>query len=177
MSFPQMNTNGKDYDMLPTVINISSLTKMGAIAITAMSISFTTAAPAQAFGKGERSFLQGVAATLLVGAIVKDARSRSHTQTYVQPQSMRPMPVHGGYAPVTSIYRTPAGQAFNSYSYSQRRMIQQRLALQGYYRSGIDGSFGPGTYNAIVAYAGDTGNARRLGSMSGAFGVYDALIY
>ncbi|MDP4032529.1 MAG: peptidoglycan-binding domain-containing protein [Pseudorhodobacter sp.] len=163
--------------MLPTVIKAPSLIKMSVIAITAMSISLTASAPAHAFGKGERSFLQGVAATLLVGAIVRDARSRTHTQTYVQPQSMRPMPVQRGYVPVASIYRTPAAQAFNSYSYSQRRTIQQRLAAQGYYHSGIDGSFGPGTYNAIVAYAGDTGNAHHLGSMSGAFGVYDSLIY
>jgi peptidoglycan hydrolase-like protein with peptidoglycan-binding domain len=51
------------------------------------------------------------------------------------------------------------------------------LAQWGYYRGGIDGSFGPGTYSAVVAYARDEGQGRNIGSTAGAFGVYDGLIY
>ena len=73
------------------------------------------------------------------------------------------------------IYGTAAAQAFNSYSSSERRLIQRRLSSYGYYRGGIDGSFGPGTYSAVVAYAQDEGESLR--STASAFGVYDSLIY
>jgi len=159
--------------MLPTVITTSL--KTAAIALTALSLSLAAVAPAQAFGRGERNFLYGVGATLLVGTILNDARRHRAAPVYVQPQP-QPQPITYGYAQ-TSIYSTPAAQAFNAYSRSQRRAIQQRLAAYGYYRSGIDGSFGPGTYNAVVAYANATGHAHALGTMAGTFGFYDALIY
>jgi hypothetical protein len=159
--------------MLPTVI------KTAAAAVTALSLGFSSAAPAYA-GKNEDNFLKGVAATLLVGAILRDAqRQRQPQPVYPQPIYPRPVyqqPVHGGgYA--VPLYQTPAALAFNSYSSSERRVIQQRLAAQGYYRSGIDATFGPGTYNAVVAYARDTGNSGQLSNRAGAFGVYDSLIY
>jgi Putative peptidoglycan binding domain len=157
--------------MLPTVI------KTATAAVTALSLSLTSASPALAWGKGEQNFLKGVAATLIVGAIINDARHRARpAPVYQQPVYPQPIPVHGGgYA--VPLYQTPAAIAFNSYGPQERRAIQIRLANAGYYRSGIDGSFGPGTYNAVVAYARDTGNATQLRTRAGAFGVYDQLIY
>ena len=76
---------------------------------------------------------------------------------------------------VNGVIGTAAAQAFNSYSSSERRLIQRRLSSYGYYRGGIDGSFGPGTYSAVVAYAQDEGESLR--STASAFGVYDSLIY
>ncbi len=100
---------------------------------------------------------------------------------YAQPRYAQPRYVEPVYAPrtvySTSVYRTAAAQAFNSYSLTERRAIQRRLAAQGYYYGGIDGSFGPGTYNAISAYAADRGVAERLAYREGAFGIYDALIF
>jgi peptidoglycan hydrolase-like protein with peptidoglycan-binding domain len=77
----------------------------------------------------------------------------------------------------TSIHRTPAARAFNSYSVSERRAIQRNLRAWGYYRGGIDGVFGPGTYSAINDYARDEGASVQLDSTSGAFAVYDGLIF
>ncbi len=156
--------------MLPTVIKTTTA------AVTALSIAFASAAPAHA-GKNEDNFLKGVAATLLIGALIKDAqRARQPAPQPVYPRPGYQQPVHnGGYA--VPLYQTPAALAFNSYSSSERRVIQQRLSAQGYYRSGIDATFGPGTYNAVVAYARDTGNSGQLSSRAGAFGVYDSLIY
>ena len=162
--------------MLPTVITASL--KTGAIALTALSLSLAAVAPAQAFGRGERNFLYGVGATLLVGAILNDARRHRAAPVYVQPRVVRPavVPTTYGYAQ-TSIYSTPAAQAFNAYSSSQRHAIQQRLASYGYYHSSIDGAFGPNTYNAVTSYAAATNRSSTLGTMAGAFGFYDALIY
>jgi len=39
--------------------------------------------------------------------------------------------------------QTATAQAFNSYSYQDRRTIQSRLAAWGYYGGGIDGAFAP----------------------------------
>jgi len=89
-----------------------------------------------------------------------------------QPQPVyRPGPSYG------SIYATPAARAFQSYSSAERKAIQRRLATQGYYRSGIDGSFGPGTYSAVVAYAQDTRMAESLQSTAGSYSVYDGLLF
>ena len=158
--------------MLPTVI------KTSAIALTALSLGLGAAAPAQAFGSNERNFLYGVGATLLVGAITRDARRNRVAPVYVQPQVVQPtyVPTTYVYAP-SSIYSTPAAQAFNAYSSSQRHAIQQRLASYGYYHSSIDGAFGPNTYNAVTSYAAATNRSSTLGTMAGAFGFYDALIY
>ena len=40
---------------------------------------------------------------------------------------------------------------------------------------GIDGAFGPGTYNAITAYARDEGVS--LSTTAKAYGAYDGLLY
>ena len=140
--------------------------------VTAVAITATSIAPAQAFDRDERQFLKGIAATLLVQKIIKESKKAKQQQT-VTPQP-NPTPV---YAPVTSIYSTPAAQAFKNYTPTQRRLIQQRLAGYGYYRSSIDGAFGPGTYNAIIAFARDIGQAAAMNQTGSAYAVYDRLIY
>lgn len=185
--------------MLPSVF------KTATAAVTALSLTLATMAPAQALGRNEENFLKGVAATLLITRLLQDAQRRAPApqpvyprpvypqptyprpvyQQPVYPQPVHPQPVHprplqpgqvvGGYT--VPLYQTPAAQAFNAYSYQERRVIQQRLAQMGYYRSGIDATFGTGTYNAVVAYARDSGNSAKLNNRAGAFGVYDSLIY
>jgi Putative peptidoglycan binding domain len=161
--------------MLPTFKSITIA------AIAATTIAASTVAPAEALGRNERHFLQGAAAAVIVGAIINDARRQPvQRRVYVEePQRVyvQPEPVYVQREVRSSIYHTPAAQAFNSYSRSERLAIQRRLQGYGYYRSGIDGAFGPGTYNAVVAYARDTGIEGNLGSSRTAYGVYDALIY
>jgi hypothetical protein len=146
---------------------LRSITKTTLAGITAAAIALTTAAPAQAWGQRERDFLKGIVATVIVTEIIRD--SKRHHQPAPRP-APQPQPVQ-----YTSISQTPAAMAFNSYSYNQRRVIQQRLSAYGYYNSSIDGSFGRGTYNAVVAYARDNGQS--LANRNGAFAVYDGLIY
>jgi hypothetical protein len=148
-------------------------------AIAATSIFMGSLTPAQAFGDRERAFLQGIATAVIVDKLIETQRPRRQAPVYVAPPvtfvpdqpTYHPRPVQ------TSIYQTPAARAFNSYGYSERVAIQRRLAALGYYRSGIDGAFGPGTYNAVVAYARDAGQGSSLGGTNTAFGVYDGLIY
>jgi hypothetical protein len=154
--------------------------------VAALSIALGAAAPAAAWGQREQDTLKGAVGALVLKAIIDDAR-RDRAPIYHEP----PAPVyrvvpdepryyhgHGHTKPkAQSIYHTPLAQAFNSYSRAERRLIQRRLAQWGYYRGGIDGSFGPGTYSAVVAYARDEGQGRNIGSAAGAFGVYDGLIY
>lgn len=174
--------------MLPTVRNA------GLAAITALTMASVAAAPAHAWGKNEQNFLKGVLATVAVGALIHQANKQpkptyqpSYQPAY-QPDyahqyrpGYRPgnppprQPAYPSYG--TSIYQTPAYQAFQGFSVQERRTIQRRLAAQGYYYGGIDGAFGPGTYRAVEAYAQNIGEGRNLGTVRGAFAVYDSLIY
>ena len=146
-------------------------------ALTATALFASTLVPAQAFGSNERHFLQGVVAAVIVDKLLEQSsrpRVQPQPQVVYVPQEpvYQPQPTH-----TISLYQTPAARAFNSYSRAERVAIQRRLATLGYYRSGIDGSFGRGTYNAVVAYAQDNGLSGNLSGTNTAFGVYDGLIY
>lgn len=162
--------------MLPTVMTAKrTLIAM----LTAASIAAIPAAPALAWGDREQGFLAGVATAVIVDELLKNNRKarlydRGHTAgtVYVEPRPVYSNPVH-----TTSIYGTPAGRAFQSYSLAERKAIQRNLRAWGYYRGGIDGAFGPGTYNAIVAFARDEGSSANLKSTSGAYAIYDGLIF
>ena len=154
-------------------------------AITALSIA-AIPAPALALGDKEKGFVAGVATAVIVDELLKNNRKaraydRGYTSApvYVEPRTVyvEPRTVYVEPRHTTSIYSTPAARAFNSYSASERRAIQRNLRAWGYYRGGIDGSFGPGTYNAIVSYARDEGAVGNLSSTNGAFAVYDGLIF
>ncbi|MFM2356398.1 MAG: hypothetical protein RLZZ528_2134 [Pseudomonadota bacterium] len=165
-----------------------SLRNTAIAAVSALSIAAIPAAPAHAWGKNEQNFLKGVLATVAVGALIASSRKQAQAQptrsqpVHTQPaptQPVRYQPQQPVYAPTipSNIYSTPAAVAFKSYSTTQRLAIQRRLASLGYYRSGIDGQFGPGTFAAISAYARDHGQTDRLASVGQAFAVYDGLIY
>lgn len=148
--------------------------------LTALSIVAVPAAPALAWGDKEQGFVAGAATAIIVDELLKNNRKarlydRGYTAagpTYAEPRYVEPRAkVH------TSIYSTPAARAFQSYSLSERKAIQRNLRAWGYYRGGIDGAFGPGTYNAVVAYARDEGATANLRSTSGAYGIYDGMIY
>ncbi len=147
--------------------------------VTAFALAVSAAAPAQALGKNERNFIAGAATALVINGLIRQDRAiRQQAPRYEQPRYVEPSPVYQP-RPVyqTSVYNTVAAQAFNSYSRGERIAIQRQLSRQGYYRSGIDGSFGPGTYNAVAAYARDIGATRQLASREGAYGIYDGLIF
>ena len=141
--------------------------------IVALVAAFTAALPANpalAWGDREQGFVAGVATTVIINEIIKserDRRAAAPDVVYVE------TPTHS----TTSIYRTPAARTFNSYSRAERKAIQRNLRAWGYYSGRIDGSFGPGTYNAVVAYARDQRALRSLNSTAGAYGVYDSLIF
>jgi hypothetical protein len=140
-------------------------------AVTALSIGTIPAAPAFAWGDREQGFVAGVAAAIIIDEILKDGRKKREAKRAPAPAPIYVEPVR------TSIYSTPAARAFNSYSRAERKAIQRSLRASGYYYGGIDGSFGPGTYNAVVAYARDYGASGNLSSNGGAFAIYDGLIY
>jgi hypothetical protein len=153
--------------MLLSVMNAKTTLIAG---LTALSIAAVPATPALAWGDKEQGFVAGVATAVIVDELLKNNRKarlydRGYTAapTYVEPRH------------TVSVYNTPAARAFQSYSARERKAIQRNLRAWGYYRGGIDGSFGPGTYNAITAYARDEGQSLR--SVSAAYGVYDGLLY
>ena len=160
--------------MLLSVMNMKTTLIAG---LTALSIVAVPAAPALAWGDKEQGFVAGVTTAIIIDELLKNGRKaraydRGHTAapTYVEPRPVYAAPSH-----TSSIYATPAALAFQSYSSSQRKPIQPNLLAWGYYRGGIDGAFGPGTYNAVAAYARDEGQSLR--STSAAYGVYDGLLY
>ena len=156
-------------------------------AIAALALAATAAAPVQA-GQRERDFLKGVAATVIVGTVLKNMavpRAQAQQPRYQtqQPQYYAPPaprePVYFAPPPVAQhgLSTSAASQAFKSYSPTERRAIQRQLARQGYYGGAIDGVFGPATFRAVQAYAADRGLNARIDSASGAYTVYDSLIY
>ena len=145
--------------------------------LAALSIVALPATPAQAWGDKEQGFVAGVATAVIVDELLKNnrkARAYDRGQTaapvYVEPRTVYVEPRRS-----VSLYSTPAARAFQSYSLSERKAIQRNLRAWGYYRGGIDGSFGPGTYNAITAYASDEGVS--LSTTAKAYGAYDGLLY
>ena len=159
--------------MLPSMI---ANTKRNLIAgVTALAVLAAGTTPALAWGKNEQNFLAGIAATLAVQALLREADHHAKVRR-AQQQPVQPYPTRYEPAPV-SIYATPTAQAFNAYSDNEQRRIQSTLSAYGYYNGSIDGSFGPGTYNAVALYASRTGKTAMLSTRSGAFGVMDALLF
>ena len=160
--------------MLLSVMNAKTTLVAG---LTALSIAAIPATPALAWGDKEQGFVAGDATAVIVDELLKNNRkARLYDRGYTSgPTYVEPRPVYAEPRHTTSIYSTPAGRAFQSYSPSERKAIQRNLRAWGYYRGGIDGAFGPGTYNAVAAYARDEGQS--LKSNSAAYGVYDGLLY
>ncbi|WP_022702591.1 peptidoglycan-binding domain-containing protein [Pseudorhodobacter ferrugineus] len=169
---------------------------------TALSLTLGAAVPAHAWGRNEQNFLKGVAAALIVGAIVhegqktRNAPQTAPKQTYRQPVYQEPAPrqtrqhqpryqepkvktgrVIGQTSPYGSgVNDTTAARVFNRYSYAERIAIQRQLARFGYYSGTLDGSFGPRTHQAVYEFARKAGKQQALASSSGAYRVYDALL-
>src|SRR5690606_19109510 len=141
-------------------------------AVAALSIAAALPAPAHAWGEKEQNALAAIVAAGVIGTLIMKENqrrrgapvARAPVQGYYQPQyqsryqpQYQPQyqaPRHSTparYAPAapSGLYATPAARAFNSYGPAERRRIQARLADAGYYRGGIDGAFGPMTYQAI----------------------------
>jgi len=137
--------------------------KSTAIAATvALSVATLSAAPAMAWGKKEQGFAAGIVTAIIIDELIDNNRARK-----VAPPPPPRIVYQEPRVTYGSIYDTNAAQAFNSYSKHERKAIQRSLRAQGYYRGGVDGSFGPGTYNAVVAYARDAGAAGHLASARG----------
>ena len=171
--------------MLPLMSNLKTKLIAGTVAVALLASS---AAPALAYGKDEQNMVKGALAVLLLGAIMRDANHHSRERQqpvynppvyrepvyYNDPPRYQP-PVYR--PPVQSYYNTPAAMAFNSYSGDERRRIQGTLTNYGYYHGRVDGSFGPGTYQALTAYATQSGKMAMLETRGGAFGLMDGLLY
>lgn len=154
-------------------------------ALTAISLALALPAPANAWGERQQNTLAALAAAGIIGTLIyQNNRQRQYaapvTRAPVQqyPRYQEPRYQEPAYrsAPIAGVYATPAARAFNSYTPAQRRAIQSRLSQAGYYHGGIDGAFGPQTYRAIMAIAGDTSGANQLATMSGALEFYDAIL-
>lgn len=174
--------------MLPTI------RKTATAAIAALSLAAALPAPAHAWGEKEQNALAALAVAGVVGTLIyKDQQRKraSVSRQYVAPRYQEPAPVYRApvyqepvyreparYQPEQSsgIYATAAARAFNSYTHEERRRIQSRLAGAGYYQGGIDGAFGPMTYRAIMAIAGDSTGTDQVSTMRGAFEFYDTLL-
>jgi hypothetical protein len=162
--------------MLPSIITARQTI---AAALAALSIAALPATPARAWGDREQGFVAGVATALIVDRLIQQSRKTRGLGTspgfsFVEPRQtyVAPRP-----AATPSVYGTTAARAFNSYSVAERQKIQRTLRAWGYYRGGIDGTFGPGTYAAVTAYARDEGLVSDLTSNTGAYAVYDSLLF
>ncbi len=164
--------------MLPKIRNTATA------AIAALSIAAAMPAPALAWGEKEQNALAAIVAAGVIGTLILQDKKRRAAPVrtapgYYQPRYQEPRytaPTRYEPAAPAGIYSTPAARAFNSYSPAERRRIQARLADAGYYRGGIDGAFGPMTYQAIMAIAGDSTGTGQLGSMAGAHEFYDTIL-
>lgn len=188
--------------MLPSFF---AKTKTSLIAgVTAVAVLAASGSPALAWGKKEQQFVAGAVTALALSALLAHPpRAYGQPQYQQPPRYYRPRPVYQPpvyrppvyqppvyqppvyqppvyHPPVyqpASIYGTPIGRAFNSYTSNERMRIQSTLTAYGYYHSSIDGSFGPGTYGALDSYARATGKTSLLASSSGSYGLLDGLLF
>lgn len=176
--------------MLPAV------TRTATAAVTALALAAASVAPAHALGKNERNVLKGVVAAVIINELIKQGRANAqpappplYVQPYprpgYQPPHHQPQPGYRpphhqpqpGYQKPRPGYQTNvAAAAFYEFSPQARRLIQQRLAAYGYYRGGIDGTWGPGTAAAVQAYARDVRSSESLASRDGSVRLYNHLI-
>ncbi len=180
-----------------------NLRKTATAAVAALSLGLALPAPAHAWGEKEQNMLAALAAAGLIGGLIYQNQrqravpvARAPIQTYptyrsqnYYGQSRYVAPRYQaeryqaeryqapGYYPSTnSVYQTPAARAFNSYTLSDRRAIQRRLANAGYYQGSIDGVFGPMTYRAITAISADSATRHQISTLNGAYEFYDAIL-
>ncbi|WP_157971148.1 peptidoglycan-binding domain-containing protein [Pseudogemmobacter bohemicus] len=157
--------------------------RTGAVAALAAASVALSSMPALAWGKKEQGFVAGVATAIVIDQLIQNGQHRKERQPryYEEPRYYEPAPVYRETRRSTksysSVYSTPAAQAFNTYSLSERKAIQRQLRRAGYYQGGIDGVFGNGTYNAVASWARDTGAGGNLRTTGGAFAVYDGLLF
>lgn len=175
--------------------------KTATAAIAALSLAAAVPAPAFAWGEKEQNALAAIVAAGVIGTLIYKENQRRNAapvarapiQTvpdYYQTQTRDPYgnryqtryqdpyaatPRYQPAAP-SGIYATPAARAFNGYSATQRRTIQARLANAGYYSGAIDGAFGPMTYRAIMAIAGDSTGTAQLETLGGAQEFFDTIL-
>lgn len=147
--------------MLPAV------TRTAIAAVTVLALAAASVAPAQALGKNERNVLKGIFAAVVINELIKQGRSNA------QPA---PVPVAPRPYPQPDYQANAAAAAFHEFSPQARRMIQQRLAAYGYYRGGIDGTWGRGTAAAVQAYARDVKSSDSLASRDGSIRLFNHLI-
>jgi hypothetical protein len=187
MALPKANPKGQD--MLPVVSNLKTKLIAGAVAVALLA---TSAAPALAWNRDDQSFACGAGVGLLLGygfGATQPFRHGNNNQgcyncygrpVYQQPVYQQPVYQQPVYVqpPVyqQSIYNTPAAYAFQNYSWNERRRIQATLSNYGYYHGGLDGNFGPSTYDAIARYARNTGRMQFLGSQAGSAQLFDGLL-
>ena len=152
-----------------------SARKTAAAAVTALTL-FAVAVPQQAaaWGQREQDALVGVIAGIALHKFVLTPNKQRPIVVVPQQPVYAPVPQQPYY---TSIYSTPSALAFRSYSTNERKRIQSTLTSYGYYHSSIDGQFGPGTYSAVNAYAAATGKTSLLSTSSGAYTLYDGLLF
>ena len=144
-------------------------------ATLAAALAAAPVAPAHAWGEKEQNALLGLAVAGTLGALYwksQQAKARPAPAPVYTPAPRSTVSSSGG-----SIYSTPVASAFNSYTYSERQRIQNRLKGWGYYNGGVDAAFGPGTYSAITAYARDGNETQRLATSAGAYALLDGLLF
>ena len=159
-------------------------------AVASLSMISATAVPANAWSEKEQNLLLGLSVAAIAGAVImnnnKKRQAQATAQRSYQPQYRAPRQTYSQparyqeprYQPTyqSSVHSTPAAQAFNRLPDYERRAIQSRLSSWGYYSGGIDGTFGPQTYRAVTAYAGDTQGTRQLNTVAGAHDLYGQLL-
>lgn len=148
------------------------LTPALTVVLAAATALALTAPPARALGKNEKAVLVGVAAALVLGAIVNETVDKPRAAAQA-----RPYPPAQPYAAAPAATPGAAAEtAFESYSTASRLAIQRELAAFGYYHGAIDGIWGPQTEAAVALYARATGMASLLATSAGAFQVYERLL-
>lgn len=155
-----------------------------AIASLAAASVALSSMPALAWGKKEQGFVAGVATAIIIDQLIQNGQHRRQPappRYYEEPRYVAPAPVYREPRPAaqsySSVLATPAGQAFRTYNVNERKSIQRQLRRAGYYHGSIDGVFGAGTYNAVTAWARDSGASGNLRTTGGAFAVYDGLLF
>ena len=150
------------------------------LALTA-ALAAAPLAPAHAWGEKEQNALLGLAALGTLGALYWKSQQARPAATPAPAPAYSPIPSAPRPAVSSSgqgsIHATPVAVAFNSYTPAERQRIQSRLKGWGYYRGGIDGAFGPGTYGAITSYARDGNETQRLATTAGAYALLDGLLF
>jgi hypothetical protein len=115
---------------------------------TITALTLTIAAPAHALGKNERNVLKGVAATVIIGAIINDINKNNAQSRQIEQPVHQPRVQRGRHVEPLYVEPRHTRQRYVQPRYVEPKYVQPRHVE----RPRVQSSYGSGVHNTTAAH-------------------------